>query len=127
MDRVVFDTRALFKGNASDEDTENAQRRKPNLPVKFIATGSRPFVRFVGHPNEKITQAHLEDWVKPVMDWMEQGLTPHFFCHMPDDLLAPQLARIFQTLLIEAGAPFKAPAWPIELEAPKPKQMDLFS
>lgn len=127
VDRVIFDTRALFKGNASDEDTENAQRRKPNLPVKFIATGSRPFIRFVGHPNEKITQAHLLDWVKPVMDWMEQGLTPHFFCHMPDDLLAPQLARRFQSLLIEAGAPFEAPYWPHELEAPKPEQMDLFS
>ncbi len=127
VDRVIFDTRALFKGSASDEDTENAQRRKPKLPVKFLATASRPFVRFVGHPNEKITHAYLKDWVKPVLDWIEQGFTPHFFCHMPDDQLAPHLARRFQTLLIESGAPFEVPKWPIELEAPKPEQMNLFS
>ena len=42
-------------------------------------------------------------------------------------MLAPQLARRFQSLLIEAGAPFEAPYWPHELEAPKPEQMDLFS
>lgn len=127
IDRVIFDTRALFNGKASDDDTENAQRRKPNLPVAFQATAQRPFVRFVGHPNQRITDDALKDWVKPVLEWMQEGRTPYFFTHMPDDMAAPALARRFQKLLIDAGCPFEAPAWPFELEPPRPEQMDLFS
>ena len=127
MDRVVFDTRALHKGKAQDEDTENAQRRKPNLPVKFQATGDRPFVRFVGHPNEKITDELLKGWVSPVLDWMEEGKTPYLFTHMPDDLDAPPLARRFQKMLIDEGCQFEIPAWPFELEPPRPEQMNLFA
>lgn len=125
-DRVIFDTRALFRGQSVDEDTENARRRKPNFPVEFHATAHKPFVRFVGHPDEGLTDRVLKEWVEPVLGWMQEGRTPYFFTHMPDDLLAPALARRFQHMLIEAGADFEPPAWPFELEPPRPEQMDLF-
>ena len=127
VDYVTFDTRALFEGNVVDEETENARRRKPNFPVEFNATASRPFVRFVGHPDEQLTDGFLNEWVDPVINWMKEGRTPYFFTHMPDDLFAPALARRFQKMLIEAGAEFDPPVWPFELEPPRPEQMDLFS
>ena len=127
VDRVIFDTRALFAGGAEDEHTEGAQRRKPQLPVAKNATGSRPFVRFVGHPDMELTERYLQEWVEPVMRWLDQGKEPYFFTHMPDDLQAPHLGRRFQQLLANAGLEIDIPAWPFENEPPSPEQMDFFA
>ncbi|WP_417596884.1 DUF72 domain-containing protein [Oceanospirillum sp.] len=47
INRVQFDTRALFKNPADDEDTLEALKAKPNLPLHVIATGKNPMVRFI--------------------------------------------------------------------------------
>ncbi|SEF99965.1 Uncharacterized conserved protein YecE, DUF72 family [Oceanospirillum linum] len=47
INRVQFDTRALFKNPADDEDTLEALKAKPNLPLHVIATGQNPMVRFI--------------------------------------------------------------------------------
>ena len=127
VDRVIFDTRALFAGKAEDEDVKDAQRRKPRLRVSKTATASRPFIRFVGHPTMKLTEKYLKEWVAPVLQWLDQGLQPYFFTHMPDDLYAPDLGRRFTQLLSDAGLELEIPKWPFELEPLKPEQMDLFS
>lgn len=126
VDRVIFDTRALFAGKAPDEDTEAARRRKPNLPVTKYAVARRPFIRFVGHPDSGTTTPFLREWVEPVIEWLDQGFQPYFFTHMTDDLYAPHLGRQFLQLLREGGLEFEDPRWPIELEPLKPEQMDLF-
>jgi len=126
VDRVIFDTRALFAAKPEDEDTEDAQRRKHQLPVYKTATGSRPFVRFVGHPKNGVTEKYLQEWVDPVLQWLDQGLQPYFFVHMPDDHYAPQLGRRFSQLLAEAGLDIHIPKWSFELEPPEPEQMKLF-
>ena len=125
VDRVIFDTRALFAGKAIDEATKVAQGKKPQLPVHKEATGSRPFIRFVGHHDVETTSPFLQEWVEPVLDWLERGFSPYFFTHMPDDLHAPGLGRHFLRLLMEAGLNVTIPQWPAELEPPRPKQMDL--
>lgn len=127
VDRVIFDTRALFAAKAEDEATEGAQRRKPQLPVSHVNTASRPFVRFVGHPNRELTVRYLQEWVEPVMRWLDQGWEPYFFTHMPDDLQAPHLGRQFMQLLMSAGLEIDIPKWPFELEPELPEQMDLFA
>lgn len=127
VDRVVFDTRALFAGDPGDEDTRDAVRKKPNLPVAKCSTSSRPFIRFVGHPDEEVTDQFLNEWVEPVLQWLDQGKQPYFFTHMPDDLLAPHLGRRFLRLLQKRGLQLDVPQWPGELEPEKPKQMDLFA
>ena len=48
--RVVFDTRGLHSASTDDRAGREAQRKKPKVPVRFVATGRFPFVRFVGHP-----------------------------------------------------------------------------
>ncbi|HIG47638.1 MAG TPA: DUF72 domain-containing protein [candidate division Zixibacteria bacterium] len=40
VDRVVFDTRGLHAAHTGTPREREAQRKKPNVPVRFIATGS---------------------------------------------------------------------------------------
>lgn len=129
VDRVIFDTRALFSAKAADAVSREAQRRKPRLPVRFSATGPRPFVRFVGDPMIASNAAILQEWALVVARWIGEGRTPHFFVHHPDDAHAPALARMFQSLLHAVEPRVPPPAiWPGERE-PKttaPAQLDLF-
>lgn len=128
VDRVVFDTRGLFAAKGDDELTVDAKRRKPRVPVRFTATGRRPFVRFVGDPHVVANARWLGEWAGQVATWIAEGRTPYFFTHHPDDAHAPALGRMFQQLLHErcAAVP-EPPAWPCERErASEPEQLGLF-
>jgi uncharacterized protein YecE (DUF72 family) len=43
VNRVIFDTRALFASSATDTATLDAKRKKPRVPVRRVATGRCPF------------------------------------------------------------------------------------
>ena len=128
VDRVIFDTRGLFASKGTDEATLDAKRRKPRMPVRFTATGRRPFVRFVGDPEVAKNDAALDAWADVVAQWIAEGRTPYFFTHHPDDIYAPELGRRFQRML-HARAPAQVPAppaWPCELAPRAPEQLGLF-
>jgi uncharacterized protein YecE (DUF72 family) len=125
-DRVVFDTRGLQNAQIDDPAVLEAQRKKPKGPVRFVATGPNPFVRFVGHPTVENNLMLLAEWAPLVAQWIEEGRTPYIFMHAQDDLYAPRLARHFHTLLskhIDAGA---MPKWPAHRQPEKTNQMNLF-
>lgn len=122
--RVVFDTRGLHSATVDDPAGREAQRKKPKVPVRFVATGRFPFVRFVGHPEVHENLPLLSEWAPVVANWIREGRTPFVFFLAPDDFFAPQLARHFHRLLsnhIEVG---EMRAWPAEQVAPA--QMALF-
>lgn len=126
-DRVVFDTRGLHNAQLSDPAGREAQRKKPKVPVRFIATGPNPFMRFVGHPTTEENIPLLEEWAPVVAQWINEGRTPYIFMHAPNDFYAPKLARHFHNLLskhIDAGT---MPPWPAEHQpTEQPAQMSLF-
>ena len=122
--RVVFDTRGLHNANSDDPAEREAQRKKPKVPVRFVATGRFPFVRFVGHPEVHENLPLLSEWAPVVANWIREGRTPFVFFHAPDDFYAPQLARHFHRLLSEHIAVGEMPPWPAERVAPA--QMALF-
>ena len=125
MERVIFDTRGLFAANATDEPTRDAQRKKPRVPVRFTAIGSRPFVRFVGDPDIAKNDEILRGWAAVVARWLAEGRTPYFFTHHPDDAHAPALGRRFQEFAREVSPAVPEPAdWPAERE-PSGGQLDL--
>ena len=125
MERVVFDTRGLFASSATDALTLDAKRKKPRVPVRRTAIGMRPFVRFVGDPEVPRNEALFREWAGVVARWLAEGRTPFFFTHHPDDALAPELARRFQTLVREVAPQVPAPApWPAERE-PRADQLSL--
>lgn len=124
--RAIFDTRGLQAAQPAPDDfvTREAQRRKPKVPVRFLATNRRPFVRFVGNPIIENNHAHLQQWAKQVVQWLNEGLQPFVFMHAPDDFYAPRLARYFHGLVraLSENAGHLA-AWPWEKEQ---NQLQLF-
>jgi uncharacterized protein YecE (DUF72 family) len=125
VERVNFDTRALFASRATDEFTRDAQRKKPRVPHRATAIGRRPFVRFVGDPELDRNDAPLRAWVAVVARWIGEGRDVFFFVHHPDDAHAPELARRFQALVHEVCPAVPPPvAWPAE-RAGGGRQLDL--
>ncbi|WOI36408.1 DUF72 domain-containing protein [Alteromonas sp. CI.11.F.A3] len=101
--RIIMDTRALFTGPVSREDTSSSdsallrevRNKKPRVPVNVIATATNPIVRFVGNDNDEDNIACLTPWVNKVHQWRLEGKSPYFFCHRPDNKDAPWLAQQF--------------------------------
>jgi uncharacterized protein YecE (DUF72 family) len=127
--RVIFDTRGLHAAEVPDDDfdTLDAKRRKPKVPVRFLATNQHPFVRFVGHPIIENNEFHLLQWAGAVMKWLGEGKTPYIFLHAPNDFYAPRLARYFHALVCklseDAG---QLPLWPSEKTQVSEQQLKLF-
>lgn len=99
VDRVIFDSRALFHAPPSDPAEERSQGRKPKLPVKWEATGQRPMVRFVGRNAIESVLRWQEEVAERVATWIGEGKHPYIFMHTPDDTRAPYLCRQFHQLL----------------------------
>ena len=113
VDRVILDSRALFSASPHDEDTREAQRKKPQLPVPLIAIGTRPLVRFIGHPEIAANRPFLEPWVQQVAEWIIAGRTPCVFTHTPNNHQAPELARLFHEMLkAQIDRVGELPEWP---------------
>ena len=114
MDRVIFDSRALFHADPTDDYEAESQRRKPNLPVRPVVVGERPMLRFVGRNNVDEVEAWIEEWVPVVAEWIDRGKTPYVFTHSPNDLFAPEFAKRFHVAL-QAVCPLVQPlpeTWP---------------
>ncbi len=101
IDRVNFDSRALFdtsrtavsSSSSLDATEREAQRKKPNPPVEFVQTASRPMLRLVGRNDPTLADTVLQQWLPVISRWVQQGLRPYVFAHAPDDRYAPALAR----------------------------------
>lgn len=128
MGRVVFDTRGLHavRAQASDTITREAQRKKPKVPVRFLALSGLPFVRFVGDPVLDKNEALLAEWAERVIAWRAEGQRPYVFMHAPNDVDAPELARRFHEIVRRLAPQVVAlPKWPGE-GANRNAQLGLF-
>lgn len=127
MDRVLFDSRALFSKPPGDDSERTSQKRKPNPPYRNTVTGSHPFVRIVGRNRLDECSLWLDDWAKTTGEWIEQGLTPVIFTHSPNDTFAPELANYFhESLMKQFPAIPPRPEFPGNAELPPIKQKTLF-
>lgn len=95
VNRVIFDTRVLFKHPANDPATLEALEKKPRLPLHVVATGDQPFLRFISPMDIKLADDALNQWVSKTLQWIAEGKTPYLFFHTPDKLHAPELALRF--------------------------------
>lgn len=101
INRVSFDTRALFAHPETDAVTREALAQKPRLPLRVLATGSSPMIRFIAPLALEQGYTWLEPWVGQVLKWVDEGKTPFMFMHTPDNALAPELARWFAAKLAQ--------------------------
>ena len=99
VNRVMFDTRAIFAGAAMDAHTLEAQQKKPKVPLHVLATGHCPSVRFISTMQWQQSERYLNQWVNKVLQWIDDGKTPYLFFHTPDCAQAPELAHYFVTML----------------------------
>ncbi|KEA63296.1 hypothetical protein ADIMK_2820 [Marinobacterium lacunae] len=99
VNRVSFDTRALFRHPASDPITQEAFKAKPRLPLRPVATAGAPMLRFISPLDRGLAEQELTYWADRVVKWIAQGRKPWLFFHTPDNAEAPLLARRFVELL----------------------------
>ena len=99
VDRVIFDSRALFHAPPGDPAEERSQGRKPKLPVRWQTTGQRPMVRFVGRNMIETARRWQTEVAEKVTGWIREGKHPYVFMHTPDDTRAPYLCQQFHQLL----------------------------
>lgn len=123
IDRVIFDTRKLHTMKTDEQSVLEAKKKKPEVPVRFDNTGSRPLVRFVGSNDPVANEPYLKEWAIVVADWIKEGLHPYVFTHTPDRVSQPQNARRFHQLLSELIDIDPMPKWPKERQN---EQMNLF-
>lgn len=100
MARVTIDTRPI-RALAGDEILEGttygslvgARERKPDVPVSPTRTADFVFIRYIGHPDLKFNEPFLEEWETYLADQLNEGADAYMFCHSPENLTAPQIAR----------------------------------
>ena len=95
VDRVVFDSRPVFDGPRETPEEHDAWEKKPRLPVRPVATGDQPIVRFIGQTDPEANPPYWAKWVDVVARWLDQGRRPIMFVHTPDNLVSPELCRRF--------------------------------
>ncbi len=124
VDRVILDTHGVHEATGDDEALVQSKQRKPRLPTPCAATARFPILRLVADPDLPRNDARIETWVGHAVQWLEQGREPYLFMHVPNDFLAPALARRFFDRLrahVDVG---QLPSWVGERQ--QPRQVGLF-
>lgn len=122
VNRVAFDTRALFREPADDPVTREALAAKPRVPLRPVATAGSPLVRLITPLQIEAADDLLSHWVTRVLKWIDEGRRPWLFFHTPDCAAAPELAARFAAKLKAVRAVRGFEPWP----APRAAQPDLF-
>ncbi len=83
------------------------------LHLHAVSLGSRPFIRYIGHPDPEANRPFLAPWLDKLALWLNEGREPYVFVHTPNNRQAPRLARLFHELL-RARCPEVGmlPPWP---------------
>lgn len=116
VERVLLDSRTLFRQPPRTDAGRETWSRKPRVPALTEALTDRPVVRFIGSDDPALTAEGLHEWHPIVAAWLAEGRTPTFFVHTPDNADSPGLARAFHAevgLLVPELAPLPEPL-PIE-------------
>jgi len=100
MARVTIDTRPI-RDLAGDEILEGtsygslvgARERKPDVPIVPTRTADFVFIRYIGHPDLKFNDPFLDEWEKYLASQLREGAEAYVFCHSPENITAPQIAR----------------------------------
>ena len=99
LNRIIVDSRPIFSVCPTSSELTEAQRRKPRVPVRAIATASQPVVRFIGLNDPGDNDIFLAPWVKKLSKWTDEKRSPYFFIHTVNNQLAPELAhRLYERL-----------------------------
>lgn len=122
VDRIYFDTRKLHQTQSTESSIVEAKRKKPKVPIRFDAIGSRPMIRFVGTNDVINNEVLLKEWAIIFADWMREGLRPYMFIHAPDGFSNPALCLYFHKQVQALLSVAELAVWPAQRE----QQLGLF-
>jgi uncharacterized protein YecE (DUF72 family) len=131
MARVTIDTRPIrdLAGDEILKDTTygslvEARERKPDVPAIPKRTADFIFIRYIGHPDLKVNDPFLDEWEEYVASQLSEGADAYIFCHSPENVTAPQIAReLYQRVSQRLDLP---PLPWDEVKSDKPEQPTLF-
>lgn len=95
VNRVILDSRSLRAGPRETPEEIAEWRSKPDVPVRPVATGTSPVVRFIGQRSADANPPFWRPWVDTCVRWLAAGLEPYVFLHTPDNVASPELAYRF--------------------------------
>lgn len=117
VDRVVLDSRPVFDGPCETPEEIDAWEKKPRVPVRAVATGEQPIVRFIGQTDADANPPYWSKWVDTVVRWLDQGRRPIVFLHTPDNLVSLELCRRFHAEVVDrSDEPNLPPAPPVSIQ-----------
>lgn len=122
----IFDTGTLHRLTDDAPAVIEAQRKKPAMPHRMLATAANPWVRYVGNAEVEPNVENLSRLAITVANWIEEGRTPFVFMHSPGDLHVPALCRCFHELLAKWIDLPAFPAFPGEIAGQSRQQLELF-
>lgn len=122
ISRVLLDTRPIYSG--PDDPQAHSRRRKPQLPLQAKLTASFGIIRFISHPQRERNQPFMDEWVRHIDQWLQQGKHIYFFVHCPIEDFSPRTAHAFQQQLEQYGTPVAPLPWDA-IDQP-PTQLALF-
>jgi uncharacterized protein YecE (DUF72 family) len=131
MARVTIDTRPI-RDLAGDKILEGttygslvgARERKPDVPVVPARTTDFVFIRYIGHPDLKFNDPFLDEWESYLAGELKEGADAYVFCHSPENLTAPQIARELHHRVAK-HVPIPPLPWD-EIKPDSPEQPTLF-
>ncbi len=94
VDRIIFDSRALFAGPCITPQEREAWERKPRLKVRPVALSQNPTVRFIGQTAPEENSLFWDPWLPKIVQWIQEGRTPYIFIHTPDNVHGLTLCRL---------------------------------
>lgn len=115
-DRVVFDSRPLFRGNLDHREVLAARHEKPDVPVVDQTPNGTTMVRLILHPDLTSNTPYIDEWAQRTADKLSAGETVYMMIHCPNNLHCPPLARQFDRVLrqrLPAEALPPLPEWPV--------------
>ncbi|RPI92348.1 MAG: DUF72 domain-containing protein [Chloroflexi bacterium] len=100
MARVTIDTRPIrdlsgdqILAGSVYQSLLEARERKPDVPVVPKRTSDFIFVRYIGHPEIEANNPYLKSWGEYFVSELQNNADVYMFCHSPNNLAAPWLAR----------------------------------
>lgn len=128
MDLAIFDTRPIFSAPPDDAEEREAQASKPQTPIRKLALGRSPMLRFVGRNTPEKNDAWIREWAPVINKWILEGRKPYVFAHAANDACAPYVARRIHEQLRKLNPLLRALP-PFESDRPAAEnreQLDLF-
>lgn len=102
-ERVMLDSRPLFAKPPTDDAERDGWSKKPRVPVVPVALTDMPIVRLIGRSDLAETAAGWQSWLPILRRWIEEGKSPVFFVHTPDNVEVLPLPRQVHDQLAATG------------------------